>query len=138
MRSVPSWNSYFIEIAKTVANRSKDPNTQVGAVIVDNKNRIVSTGYNGFPSNMLETSSLWEKPIKYKYVLHAEANAICYSNKELNGYTLYVSIFPCIECAKLIIAAGIKKVVYNEYKYFKKEVQDFLLSNDIEVIKIEK
>lgn len=137
MRKVVSWDKYFMEIANVVSSRSKDPNTQVGAVIVNKDKKIISTGYNGFPCKMFESEELWQTPIKYQYVIHAESNAICHANTNLQGSVLYVNIFPCIECAKLIINSGISKVVYNQNKYFKQEVLNFLIENQVEVLKIE-
>ncbi len=137
MRKVVSWNEYFIEIAKTVSIRSKDPNTQVGAVIVDNNNHIISTGFNGMPPGYSESKSSWEKPKKYEKVIHAEANAIAHSSQDLRNSKLYVTLFPCKECCKLIVTSGIKEVYYNTDKYYDKESHNFLLECGIGLIKID-
>lgn len=118
-----SWQDYFISLAHVSSLRSKDPSTQVGACIVDKKNRIVSLGYNGFPMGCSDEEFPWTKnsddPLenKYAYVVHAEANAILNSNSDVKGCTLYVTMFPCNECAKLIIQSGIEKVIYTNDKY---------------------
>lgn len=110
-------------VALLSAQRSKDPNTQVGACIVDNKKRIVGLGYNGFPKGCSDDELPWNRDggfldSKYAYVCHAELNAILNKNNEdLDGCTIYVALFPCNECAKLIIQSGIKEVVYLSDKY---------------------
>ena len=110
-------------VALLAAERSKDPNTQVGACIVDNENRILSTGYNGFPHGCSDDEFPWgrdgaEGEAKYAYVVHAELNAILNaSGKNLAGSKLYVGLFPCNECAKAIIQAGVREVVYLSDKY---------------------
>ena len=117
-QSYLSWDDYFICVAFLSAQRSKDPNTQVGACIVNTSKRIVGIGYNGFPQGCSDDILPWRRDgdfleKKYAYVCHAEANAIL--NKggaDLHGSTLYVDLFPCNECAKLIIQAGIREVVY--------------------------
>jgi len=120
-----NWDEFFMGISKLSAGRSKDPNTQVGACIVSDDNRILSIGYNGAPNNFPDDEFPWGregKPTetKYMYVCHAEANAInnyLGSRKDLRGARIYVDLFPCNECAKLIIQAGIKEVVYLSDKY---------------------
>ena len=120
-----NWDEFFMGIAKLAAGRSKDPNTQVGACIVSDDNRILSIGYNGAPNNFNDDLFPWNregKPTetKYLYVCHAEANAInnyLGSRKDLRGARLYVDLFPCNECAKGIIQAGIKEVIYSSDKY---------------------
>lgn len=117
-----SWNQYFMELAKLSARRSKDPSTQVGAVIIGDENRIVSIGYNGFPRGCNDDIFPWTKDKtieenKYLYVVHAEQNAIINSTEEtLKGCTMYTTLFPCNDCAKLIIQCGINRVVYIEQK----------------------
>ncbi|NOX71404.1 MAG: dCMP deaminase family protein [Candidatus Micrarchaeota archaeon] len=117
-----SWDEYFMGIALLSAQRSKDPNTQVGACIVKDK-KIVGIGYNGFPMGCSDDELPWEREAenindtKYPYVVHAEANAIMNSTKDLHGATLYVALFPCNECAKLIIQAGIREIVFLSDKY---------------------
>ena len=118
-----SWDEYFMGVALLAAQRSKDPSTQVGACIVDSDNRILSTGYNGFPKGCSDDDFPWnrdpaEGETKYPYVVHAELNSILNaSGKSLMGAKIYVALFPCNECAKAIIQAGIKEVIYLSDKY---------------------
>jgi len=119
-----SWDDYFMAVAQLSAQRSKDPNTQVGACIVNSRKRIIGIGYNGFPMGCSDDELPWEREgafleTKYPYVCHAEMNAITNaSNKpQLEGASMYVSLFPCNECAKLIVQVGIKEVVYLSDKY---------------------
>lgn len=116
------WDEYFMAMAHLAAFRSKDPNTQVGACIVNADKRVVGLGYNGFPYGCSDEVYPWEREgefleTKYPFVVHAELNAILNSTQNLKGDTLYVSLFPCNECAKAIIQSGIKKVVYESDKY---------------------
>ncbi len=119
------WDEFFMGIAKLSAGRSKDPNTQVGACIVGDDNRILSIGYNGAPNNFDDDLFPWNRegdPLntKYLYVCHAERNAIGNyrgSRKDLVGAKIYVDLFPCNECAKDIVQAGIKEVIYLSDKY---------------------
>lgn len=116
-----SWDEYFMSVALLASMRSKDPNTQVGACIVGDDKRIISTGYNGFPRGCSDDEFPWNREgedTKYPYVVHAELNAILNAGgRSLSGSTLYVALFPCNECAKAIIQAGIKTVVYLSDKY---------------------
>ena len=119
-----SWDEYFMGISMLSAMRSKDPNTQVGACIVNDKNKILSVGYNGFPVGCNDDIFPWnrdgddEYDTKYPYVCHAELNAILNnSGRNLEGAKIYVALFPCNECAKAIIQAGIRTVVYDSDKY---------------------
>ncbi len=116
-----SWDEYFMGVALLAAMRSKDPSTQVGCCIVDAENRILSTGYNGFPAGCSDDEFPWAREgeeTKYPYVVHAELNAILNARgKNLYGARLYVALFPCNECAKAIIQSGIKEVVYLSDKY---------------------
>ena len=118
-----TWDEYFMGVARLSARRSKDPNTQVGCCIVSNTNRILSMGYNGFPNGIGDDEFPWEREgeeydTKYPYVTHSELNAILnYRGGSLEGAKLYVSLFPCNECAKAIIQAGIKTVIYDCDKY---------------------
>jgi len=119
-----NWQDYHMLQALVAAQRSPDPNTQVGACIVDIKNRTLGLGYNGFPRGISTSQFPWERegkdPLKTKYpfVVHAEKNAIYNANSSVAGGTLYVTMYPCNECAKDIIQAGIKEVRYltNPYK----------------------
>lgn len=119
-----SWNEYFMMIANISRLRSSDPNTQNGCCIVDKNNRIIGIGYNGFPRGLDDFP--WDRDkdwldTKYPYVVHAEANAIMNTSQtqELKGASIYTTLFPCNECAKLIIQAGIKCVYYCSDKYEK-------------------
>lgn len=119
---VLTWDEYFMGLAHLSALRSKDPNTQVGAAIVDENHRVVSVGYNGFPSGVSDDEFPWSREgdvlhSKYAFVVHAELNAILNAPRSVRGCTLYVSLFPCNECAKAIIQSGIKKIVYESDKY---------------------
>ena len=114
-----SWDDYFTAVAFLSARRSKDPNTQVGCCIVDSNKCIVGIGYNGFPRGCSDEHLPWARVAdselhkKYPYVVHAEVNAILNKgSKDVKGASLYVALFPCCECAKVIIQAGIKEVVY--------------------------
>lgn len=118
-----SWDEYFMGVAYLAGMRSKDPNTQVGACIVGEDNKILSIGYNGFPAGCSDEKFPWERQgdmlhTKYAFVTHAELNAILnYKGGNLAGAKLYVSLFPCNECAKSIIQCGIRKVIYADDKY---------------------
>lgn len=117
-----SWDEYFMGVADLSARRSKDDTSQVGACIVNPRNRIVGIGYNGFPIGCSDDDLPWERDgnfldTKYAYVVHAEANAILNANSDLDSSRIYVTLFPCNECAKLIIQSGIKEVIYLENKY---------------------
>ena len=118
-----SWDEYFMGVAHLSGMRSKDPSTQVGACIVSEDNKILSMGYNGFPCGCSDDEFPWaregdELETKYPYVTHGELNAILnYRGGSLENTKLYVSLFPCNECAKAIIQAGIKTVVYDSDKY---------------------
>ena len=118
-----SWDEYFMGLAHLSALRSKDPNTQVGAAIVDENKRVVSVGYNGFPKGCSDDEFPWERigndyETKYPYVCHAELNAILNCRgANLEGSRIYVALFPCNECAKAIIQSGIKEVMFLSDKY---------------------
>ena len=119
---VLSWDEYFMGLAHLSAMRSKDPSTQVGAVIVSGEHRVVSIGYNGFPNGCSDDEFPWDREgdfgaTKYPYVVHAELNAILNSKNDLRGCSIYVSLFPCNECAKAIIQSGISRIVYESDKY---------------------
>ena len=120
-----TWDEYFMGICELSAMRSKDPNTQVGACIVGSDNRILSIGYNGAPNGFQDDCFPWDREgnaldTKYMYVCHAELNAVLNyrgSRKELEGAKIYVDLFPCNECAKIISQSGIKEVIYLRDKY---------------------
>ncbi|MGM5484037.1 MAG: deoxycytidylate deaminase [Nanobdellota archaeon] len=121
-----SWDEYFMGIAILSAQRSKDPTTQLGACIVDDEKRIIGIGYNGFPRGCSDDQFSWKNEsnkftdVKDAYVVHSEVNAILNSTRRLRGTIMYVMLYPCNECAKMIIQSGIKKVVYL-YDYRHKE-----------------
>ena len=118
-----SWDEYFMGVAILSARRSKDPNTQVGACIVNDKNKIVGAGYNGLPMGCDDDEFPWEKQgdflqTKYPYICHAELNAILNNiGMDLRGCKIYTALFPCNECAKAIIQSGITEVIYLSDKY---------------------
>ena len=117
-----SWDEYFMGVAILSGMRSKDPSTQVGCCIVSQDNKILSMGYNGFPLGCSDDEFPWARvgetvDTKYAYVTHAELNAILNYRGNLEGAKLYVSLFPCNECDKAFIQAGIKTVVYGDNKY---------------------
>ena len=118
-----SWDEYFMGVAVLSGMRSKDPNTQVGACIVSEDHKILSMGYNGFPTGCSDDEFPWERegePLenKYFYTTHSELNAILnYRGGSLEGATIYVTLFPCNECAKAIIQSGMKEVIYMQDKY---------------------
>lgn len=120
-----SWDEYFMGVALLSGMRSKDPNTQVGACIVSPEHKILSMGYNGLPIGCSDDEFPWCRdgdPLenKYFYTAHSELNAILnYRGGSLDGATIYVTLFPCNECAKAIIQSGIKRVVYDSDKYEK-------------------
>jgi dCMP deaminase len=123
-----SWDTYFMGIAQLSSMRSKDPKTQVGACIVNKDHKIVGIGYNGFPRHISDDDFPWNDEgnfleTKYPYVVHAEANAILNATQQLNDCTLYVTLFPCNECTKLIIQSGIKELVYVSNKDQGKDFQ---------------
>ena len=118
-----TWDDYFMGISLISALRSKDPNTQVGACIVNEENKIVGIGYNGFPKGCSDDELPWnregnnELEKKYLYVVHAEQNAILNSTTSLKNCKMYVALFPCNECCKIIIQSGIKEIIYLDDKY---------------------
>ncbi len=118
-----SWDEYFMAAAHLAGMRSKDPNSQVGACIVSEDHKILSIGYNGFPRGCSDDTFPWAREgddldKKYFYVVHSEMNAILnYSGPSLKDSTLYVTLFPCNECAKAIIQSGIRTIVYDSDKY---------------------
>ena len=120
--NVLSWDEYFMGLAHLSALRSKDPSTQVGACIVSPDRKVVGIGYNGFPIGCDDDDFPWAREgdfleTKYPFVVHAELNAILNSTQKLNGCSIYVSLFPCNECAKAIIQSGIREVIYLSDKY---------------------
>lgn len=122
----PTWDQYFINICKVVASRSSDPDTQVGCVIVDDRNRICATGYNGYPPKCNDMELPHTRPEKYDWMTHAEQNAIAACGRDLRGCTIYVNILPCPACMRLIVVAGIKVV-----KYFSEYESRHCMNNDV-------
>lgn len=118
-----SWDEYFMGVAKLSAHRSKDPGTQVGCCIATQDNKIASLGYNGLPRGCSDDEFPWNRvgaPLetKYLYVVHSELNAILnFAGASLRGCKLYVTLFPCNECAKAIIQSGIKEIIFDEDRY---------------------
>ncbi len=118
-----SWDEYFMAVAILSAERSKDPNTQVGACIANRQNKIVGVGYNGFPLGCSDDELPWNRQgsfldTKYPYVCHAELNAVLNAiSTDLSGCRIYVGLFPCNECTKVIIQAGIGEIIYLSDKY---------------------
>lgn len=118
-----NWDEYFMGVAVLSSLRSKDPSTQVGSCVVNKNRKIVGIGYNGFPKGCSDDALPWKREgdflnTKYAYVCHAEMNAILNSNtRELNDCSIYVALFPCNECAKLIIQSGIREIIYVYDKY---------------------
>lgn len=117
-----SWDEYFMGVAIISSYRSKDPNTTVGACIVNNNNKIVSVGYNGAPIGLNDDDMPWDREgdfinTKYAYVCHSELNAILNCRTSLEDTRIYVTLFPCNECAKAIVQSGIKEVIYLSDKY---------------------
>jgi dCMP deaminase len=123
-----SWDEYFMGVALLSAKRSKDPSTQVGACIVNDKNKIVGAGYNGLPIGCNDDEFPWEKQgdfldTKYPYICHAELNAILNNiGMDLRNCKIYTALFPCNECSKAIIQSGITEVIYLSDKYAETEV----------------
>jgi dCMP deaminase len=114
--AIINWTEYFMSVANISAMRSKDPTTQVGVCIVNSDKKIVGTGYNGMPKG-LDDVFPWGKEgewneTKYKFVVHAELNAILNSTRELKGCILFTTLFPCSDCAKAIVQSGIVEVIY--------------------------
>ena len=122
-RDYISWDEYFMGVAMLTGMRSKDPSTQVGACIVSADHKILSMGYNGLPTGCSDDEFPWGRegaPLENKYLFttHSELNAILnYRGGSLEGSTIYVSLFPCNECAKAIIQSGMKEVIYMQDKY---------------------
>jgi dCMP deaminase len=142
------WQDYFMGVADLSAQRSKDPKTQVGACIVNPKdNHILSIGYNGLPYGFDDDEFAWEDSDdfvmnKNSYIVHAEANAILNSSHDLEGSDVYVTMFPCNECAKLLAQSKVKKVIYRDDKFLKKDsgkvAMNIFDKANIEVVKYEK
>jgi len=134
-----SWDDTFMLMADLISQRSKDPNTQTGAVIVDQENIILGMGYNGWPRGVKQESFPWDREggyekeeflnTKYPYVVHSEVNAIFNTSKSVKGSKIYAHLFPCNDCAKAIIQTGITEVIYREHKY--KDVDIFIAAQKL-------
>lgn len=129
------WDDYFVELAMLVKEKSKDPSSKIGAVLVGEDNSIISTGFNGFPRGIDESiAARWERPLKYEFVSHAERNAIDNAARlgmRVKGSRLYLVGFgpptaPCTECAKTIIQAGVSEVIGAPYKPARDDWMDSL------------
>jgi dCMP deaminase len=122
-----NWDETFMQLCRVISQRSKDPNTQTGACIVNDKNVILGMGYNGFPRGCSDDELPWSKDasnfydIKYPYIVHAEANAILSASTKVEGAKMYCGLFPCNECTKVIIQSGIREIIYEDDKYHDKE-----------------
>lgn len=118
-----SWDEYFMAVALLSGQRSKDPSTRVGACVADSGNKIVGVGYNGFPWGCSDDELPWSREgdyldTKYPYVCHAELNAVLNATSHnLSGCRIYVALFPCNECTKVIIQSGIREIIYLSDKY---------------------
>lgn len=111
-KEISDWDFKFLKLAKHVSDWSKDPSTKVGAVIVDQDNRIVSIGYNGFPKGVKDDGRLEARNIKYSLILHAEENALLFSKQDLKGCKIYTyPLFPCSRCCSKIIQCGINEII---------------------------
>lgn len=122
-----SWDDTFMLLAQLIAQRSKDPRTQTGSVVVDERNVVLGLGYNGFPRNIDQDALPWGAEqdewvySKYPYSVHSERNAIYNANKSVEGGRVFCTLFPCNECAKTIIQCGIREVIYMDDKYINEE-----------------
>lgn len=115
-----NWHDYHLSIAKSVAQKSKDPSSKVGCVIVDENNAIVSTGFNGMVQGADESKLSWERPQKYHLVVHAEANAIIFAKRDLKNCTAYVTDAPCEVCLKLLLQSKVRTIVYSSPEIMQK------------------
>jgi dCMP deaminase len=127
LQDYTTWVEFYMGLALWAAERSIDPNTQVGACIVDKDGYEAAVGYNGMPIGMSDDEVTWQRDgnysdTKYAYIVHAEANALIKASRDVSGGTVYVSMFPCNECAKTIANCHIKRVVYIEDKYHDDEI----------------
>ena len=117
MSSQKDWDNYFLDIAETVAKKSKDPSSKMGCVIVDQKKRVVSLGYNGMVQGADESKmTLSERPMKYYFAIHSEMNAVIYAHQDLTGCTIYNRVATCENCLKYCLQAGIQRFVYRKLR----------------------
>lgn len=139
-----SWDKYFMGIAMKVAEKSKDPSTKVGCVIVSKDNEPISFGFNGWVKGCDETKMTWGRPLKYHMIIHAEMNAILFAKKSLEGAKLYCTHVPCDNCTKHILQAGIREIYYRDSSVVKRFSDDtmnaigrLIESTGAKVIKVE-
>lgn len=117
MSKQKDWDEYFMDIAEAVSKKSKDPSSQMGCVIVDDKKRVVSMGYNGLIQGADESKmTLSERPMKYYFAIHSEMNAVIFAHQDLTGCTIYNRVATCENCLKYCLQAGIKRFVYKELR----------------------
>ena len=121
-----NWDNYFIKIAEDVSMKSKDKSTKVGCVIVDQDNRIVSTGYNGWVAGCNESMMTHERPLKYNLVVHAEANALLFARRDLRGCRMYCSHAPCDNCLKHILQSGIRWIMFDKTDHVERYDENML------------
>lgn len=126
-----SWDEVFMKMAQVMAERSPDPDYQVGAIIVTPQNTVAGTGYNGAPRGIDQDLVPWDSEDKHFYVAHAEANAILNATQDLHGCRIYVILYPCFECMKMIIQTGIKEVIYLDDSKLRKGNQKFVWSKKL-------
>ena len=124
-----SWHEYYLQIAEIAAKKSKDPSSQVGCVIVDSSNKIVSTGFNGFVAGCDEDQMTYDRPMKYNLIIHAEMNALMFANQPVKGCTVYVTHHPCDNCFKHLLQAE-KKIYYKSKSVLERFSQDQLEAID--------
>ncbi|MCQ2596492.1 MAG: deaminase [Treponema sp.] len=111
------WDDYFLNLAAEVSKKSKDPSSQCGCVIVDKNHRVISVGYNGLIQGADESKlTLSERPIKYRFAVHSEMNAIIFAHQDLSGCTVYNNLATCDNCLKYCLQAGIKRFVYRNLR----------------------
>jgi dCMP deaminase len=124
-----NWDDYFLGICDAVSKKSKDWNTQLGAVIVNQRQRIVGTGYNSFPSGVNDNIPERQKrPTKYKWFEHAERNAIYNAVADVSNGTMYCQWLPCPDCARAIIQVGIQRLVVSSFEIPKRWLGDIRVS----------
>ena len=134
---IPSWDEYFMQMCNVVKLRSKDPKKQVGAVLVSNDNRIISTGYNGLKSGSNDNIDWNNRYIVHTLVLHAEVNCLLYATSKFENTILYSTLSPCSHCIKLIASSNVKKIIFQDkYKDFD-AVDDICNFYNIELIQFQ-
>lgn len=139
--NIPSWSEYFIKMCDVVKLRSKDPEKQVGAILVSNDNRIISSGYNGLKKGVDDNIDWSNRELVHSLVLHAEVNCLLYATSKFENTTLYSTLSPCKNCIKLIASSGVKKIIYQKkYKEFEdfKEVEQICKFYEINLIQFHK